>query len=106
MPMGGGKATLLLAGLIVGFWAMSTLINGSAAINATVAGCPESRQAVAVRLPVLATIKWGECRSTTIDGVHTVTLSVDSNKVFGTKFRSVWLATVRGNDVESVVQLR
>lgn len=69
-------------------------------------GCSASRRAIEARLKSPASAKWGDCLSTTSDGVQTVRLVVDSQNAFGAMLRSLWVTTVRNNNVETVVQLQ
>lgn len=69
-------------------------------------GCSASKRAVEARLRSPGSAKWVSCRVTTEAGVQTVALAVDSQNASGGLVRTEWLAKVRNNNVESVIQSR
>ena len=101
-------AVIALVGILAwyGIGALRGPSSGVAEAPHAQTGCSAARRAVEARLRSPASAKWGDCHSTTRDGVQTVRVSVDSQNGFGALIRSEWMATVRNNSVESVVQVR
>lgn len=91
---------------ILGLFLLGSFVGSNSDAPHAATGCSASKRAVEGRLKAPTSAKWGDCHSTTANGVQSVTVMVDAQNSFGAMIRMQWLVTVRNNNVESITQLR
>src|SRR5215475_827271 len=100
--MTGTKFALLAAGAA----GLYLLFEALPDLSQERAGCAASTQAITAVLKAPGSVTSLDCGSTTSNGVQTVVSTVDSRTSFGAIIRSQWLTTVRGDQVEMLIQVK